>query len=225
LYETVLVPTLAMAEQDLLQGNLDDQRHASIQDGVRDLVDELGDRAKAEEAKAQAQATVDQAKGEVPNARAAGALQIAGRTRVGLPKGCTVNIVCLPANGTSDEIAAMMLGQLLELRGYCVVIASVTQLASEMVETVRNSKADVVCVSALPPAAITHARYLCKRLHGKLPEIEMVVGLWGTQRDLSRARERISIVRSVRISGNFSQAIDEIHQLAQPKIMAANGAP
>jgi predicted PurR-regulated permease PerM/methylmalonyl-CoA mutase cobalamin-binding subunit len=225
LYETVLVQALAMAEQDLLQGALDAQRHTQIQNGVRDLVDELGDRAKAAAVKADAQAAVEQARGEEAVARAPAVVQIVGSPRVGLPRGCSVNVVCLPANGASDEIAATMLGQLLEQRGYCVIIASVNQLASEMVETVRNSKADVVCVSALPPSAITHARYLCKRLHGTLPETEMVVGLWATERDLSRARERISVVRSVRIAGTFSEAMDQILQLAQPRIMMANGAP
>jgi predicted PurR-regulated permease PerM len=225
LYETVLVPTLAMSEQDLLQGNLDEKRHAAIQNGIRDLVEELSDLAKAAETKAQAQAAVDHAKGDDHTAPPERAMLIAGSTRIGLPKGCTVNIVCLPANGSSDEIAAMMLGQLLEMRGYCVVIASVTQLASEMVETVRNANADLVCVSALPPAAITHSRYLCKRLHGKLPEIEMVVGLWGTDKDLARARERISFVQSAQIAATFSQAIDQIMQLAQPKMLASTAAP
>jgi predicted PurR-regulated permease PerM/methanogenic corrinoid protein MtbC1 len=197
-YETVLVPALAMAEQDLHQGNLDEEQHLIIQRGIRDMVDELGDQMRATVAKTQDDSS----------------------TRVTLPKGCVVNVVCLPANDESDEIAGVMLSQLLELRGYCTKVVSVTQLASEMVETVQNSKADVVCISALPPAAVTHARYLCKRLHGKLPEMEMMVGLWTTEGDLARARERIAAVRSVQVASTFSVAIEQIHQMAQPKLMA-----
>jgi hypothetical protein len=91
-----------------------------------------------------------------------------------------------------------------------------------MMQTVEKSQADVVCISALPPAATTHARYLCKRLHGKLPEIEMMVGLWNSGGDLNRARERIGAVRSVQVAATFSQAIEQIHQMAQPKMMAVN---
>jgi len=174
-------------------------QHAQIQRGVRDMVDELGDQMRAAALKPNADPPV--------------------AARVMLPKGCAVNVVCLPANDESDEIAATMLGQLLELRGYCAVVVSVTQLASEMIETVQNAKADVVCISALPPAAVTHSRYLCKRLHGKLPEIEMLVGLWNSGTDLKRARERISAVRSVQVASTFTQAIEQINQMAQPKIM------
>jgi predicted PurR-regulated permease PerM len=198
-YETVLIPVLTMAEQDFHRGDIDEPQHEQIRQGIREMVDELGDQTRTKDEKADEKA-------DTPS-------------RVIVPKGCTVTVVCLPANDASDEIAAVMLGQLLEFRGYCPSIVSVTQLASEMVETVQNSKADVVCISALPPAAVTHARYLCKRLHGKLPEIEMSVGLWNSGTDLKRARERISTVRSVQVASTFSQAIEQIHQMAQPKIM------
>jgi hypothetical protein len=142
--------------------------------------------------------------------------------RVTLPKGVVVNVVCLPADAESDEIAALMLSHLLEIRGYRATVVSVTELASEMIDSVKNANADVVCISALPPAAVTHARYLCKRLHGKLPEIEMMVGLWNSGDDLKRARERIAAVRSVQVAPTFAQALEQIHQMAQPKIMAVN---
>jgi hypothetical protein len=199
-YETILLPALATAEQDLHQGNLDAEQHVTIQHGIRDIVDELGDKMRAAASDA---ADTDHN----------------GKARARLPKGCTVNVVCLPADDESDEIAGLMLGQLLELRGYCCTVASVSKLASEMVEMVAQARADVVCISALPPAAVTHSRYLCKRLHGKLPEMEMLVGLWKIDADLKRAKERIAAVRSVQVASTFSQALDLIHQMAQPKMM------
>ncbi len=201
-YETVIAPALRMAEQDLQQGNLDPQQHATLLQGFRELVDEIGDHQRAKAKKDEA--------AEQPS------------QRVMLPKGCEVNVVCLPANDESDEIAGMMLCQLLELRGYCTMLVSVTKLASEMVESVANAKADVVCISALPPAAVTHARYLVKRLQGKLPELEVAVGLWNSSGDLQRATERLAMVRPVQVAGSFSQAIDQIGQLSQPKLMQAS---
>ncbi len=143
LYDTVLIQTLSMVEQDVLQGNLNTERQSAIHEGVRSLVDELGDQARAAETKAEAQALVDEARGETPTQPV-----LVDPARIGLPKGCVLSVVCLPASRASDEIAATMLGQLLELRGYCVTIASVEKLASEMVETVKQSKPDIVCVSA-----------------------------------------------------------------------------
>ena len=77
-------------------------------------------------------------------------------------------------------------------------------------------------MNTLPPAS-EEKSLVCKRLHGKLPTIEMMVGLWNSGNDLTRASERIAAVRSVQVASNFSQAIDQIHQMAQPKIMAGNG--
>ena len=138
-----------------------------------------------------------------------------------VPPGCTVNVLCLPAHDEADEIVALMLVELLGLQGYCAHAISVTSLASEMVEAVEAKDADVVVVSAMPPAAVTHSRYLCKRLHARFPDISMVVGLWTAKGDLKRAKERVTCIGSVRMSTTLVQALDEVRQLAQPAILAA----
>ena len=56
----------------------------------------------------------------------------------------------------------------------------------------RRRKADVVCVSATPPGAMMHARYFCKQLRRRLPNVKLVVGLWNVPGDLSKARQRIA---------------------------------
>lgn len=225
LYDEVLAPVLALAELDRHHDNLDEDRHAAVLRGVRDIVDEWGDRQRAEQVRLAAEKTVEQAKGDRPldqgNGRAnptSSAPPPSGSSTT-VPQGCVVNIVTLPANDQADDIAAIMLTQLLEMRGYCASAVSVEQLAGEMLATVQKAKADVVCVSAMPPAAVTHARYLCKRLHGKLPDIDVVVGLWTVTGDLKQAKDRIACVHSVQMASSFRQAMDAIHQLIQPKLL------
>jgi len=60
-----------------------------------------------------------------------------------------------------------------------------------MIDLVEQRKADVVCVSATPPGAMMHARYLCKQLRRRLPKVKLIVGLWDVQGDLIKASERI----------------------------------
>jgi len=74
------------------------------------------------------------------------------------------------------EIAGRMLAHLLAVKGCVVEAASVTALASEMVDLVEHSNTDVVCISAMPPMAAAHARYLCKRLQGRFPDAYLIVG-------------------------------------------------
>ncbi len=206
LYDAVLLPALALAEGDAHQGGLTPDRRAAVHRGVADIVDEMGDRAKADAAKEAAKADVK-----------AGAKA----SRPHLPAGCLLNVACLPAHDESDALAATMLKQLLELRGYCVTVVSTTQLASEMVGTVDAANPDVVVVSALPPAAVTHARYLCKRLAGHAAAAETIVGLWTASGDLERARDRIACDRSVHLAGGLRKAIDQLHEIVQPKLINA----
>lgn len=146
------------------------------------------------------------------------------RPAVDVPKHCSVNVVILPAHDEADDISGRMLAQLLAFRGYCASPVSVTKLASEMVETVDADGAHVVVVSAMPPAAVAHSRYLCKRLHGRFPDIKMVVGLWTMKGDLTKAKDRVTCEGAVQVSSTFRDALQQIGQLAQPVILAADQA-
>jgi hypothetical protein len=109
----------------------------------------------------------------------------------------SVSILSLPARSEADEIAAMMLAQVLETKGCVVQALPVTSLASEMVEVVERRKADVVCISATPPGAMMHARYLCKQIRRRCPKVKLVVGLWAFQGDVNKAKERIGCAATV----------------------------
>jgi methylmalonyl-CoA mutase cobalamin-binding subunit len=113
----------------------------------------------------------------------------------------------------------MMLAQVLEMTGCLVQAVSVTALVSEMVDLVEQRKADVVCISAMPPAAATHARYLCKRLRGRFPEAQLIVGLWNVQGDLNKAKERIGCGAATHVVGTLADAQKQIRLLIQPLLL------
>jgi len=104
----------------------------------------------------------------------------------------------------------------LDKRGCLVQAVSVTSLAGEMVDLVGECTADVVCLSATPPAAVMHARYLCKRLRAQLPEANLVVGLWDAQGDLNKARERIGC--GALVVATLADAQEQIRLLTQPRL-------
>lgn len=264
-YDDVLLPALAMAEQDRHKGKIDEERETFINQSMRDMIDELGDAARVlaeqragADVKEAAAATVALAKGQagepspaVPapaagpggNGKANGngkhgtkpLVQVSGAATVGdnlpaadakiaserpmLPKGCTVNVVCLPARDEGDDIANAMLVQLLALRGYCAYGIPVAALASEMVEAVDKHQAHVVVVSALPPGAVSYSRYLCKRLHARYPEMLMAVGLWTLKGDLKKAKERITCAAAVQVATRLGPMLDDIHQMVQQIIV------
>ncbi|MEO6434381.1 MAG: AI-2E family transporter [Tepidisphaeraceae bacterium] len=214
MYDTVLLPAVALAEIDRHNGRLDDQRQAMIRQSTRALIDELGDEFRLRFARTGATTA------EVPSdAKAEASAPATPARRVPLDKQCAINALILPSHDEADEIVALMLAQLLEFNNYCGHAGSIHTLAGEMTEMVHSKQADIVCVSALPPSAVTHARYLCKRLHQKHPELKMVVGLWTIKGDLARARERISCSDSVQLVTTLAGALDQIVEQTKANVV------
>ena len=94
---------------------------------------------------------------------------------------------------------------------------SVTYLASEMVDLVEQRKADVVCVSATPPGAMMHARYLCKQIRRRFPKVKLVVGLWDIEGDLIKASERIGCGATV--VATLADAQEQIRLMIQQQLL------
>jgi predicted PurR-regulated permease PerM len=202
-YDTVLIPALAMTETHWQRGEINDERHKLIFQSLKDTVDELGEREKEIHAKEAAE-EVKESDGDSSSLVS---------TNVS-----TLCILCLPARDEADEIAGTMLAQLSATRGCVVEAVSVTSLASEMVDLIEKRKADVVCISAMPPAAAAHARYLCKRLQGRFPDAHLIVGLWNAKTDLAKMRERIGCGATTHLVGTLSAAQEKIHGLLQPLV-------
>jgi predicted PurR-regulated permease PerM len=206
LYDNVLVPALAMTQTHWQRGEINDDRHKFIFQSLKETVEELGERQQEAQAKKDAE-TQKEANGD---------LHIVPST-----SSSSLCVLCLPARDEADEIAAMMLAQLLATRGCTIEAVSVSALASEMVDLVEQQHADVVCISAMPPTASAHARYLCKRLQGRFPDAHLIVGLWNATGDLNKAKERIGCGATTHVVGKLATAQDKIHGLLEPLLVRA----
>ena len=171
-YDTLVIPALALAETDWHRGQLDEARHKFILQNLKEMIHE---------------------RDEDPPETPAGEGD-AKEAIVGIEGGKRPQILCLPARDEADEIAAMMLAQLLATRSTgcpgesLVQSVSFTSTASEVIELLQRRTPDVVCISATPPAAVMHARHLCKLVRGRFPRVPVVVGLWDAQGDLSKRK-------------------------------------
>jgi predicted PurR-regulated permease PerM len=211
-YDEVMIPALGMAEKDRHTGKLNAEQEGFIRQAMRDLIEELGEAQKTADAVA-ALAGVDE-KAENP----------ARVVSPSISKESSVMVLCLPAHDEADEIVGLMLAQLLELKGQRAIAISQVSLAGEMLELIEVHQAGAVCISALPPAALTHARYLCKRLRVKFPELPTVVGLWTSKADPKKSLERLLCDSAVNLVTSVGAAIAEIHQLIQPLLVARGSA-
>ena len=201
-YDTVLIPALALAETHWQLGELNEGKHKFIMESLKELIQDRGDRQQ------EMQATEDAATPQTVDGDS---------SRVDTINSSRPSILCLPARSQADEIASMMLAQVLEGAGCRVQAVSVTSLADEMVKLVDQcTVADVVCLSATPPAAVMHARYLCKRLRDRLSDVRLVVGLWDSQVDLNKARVRIGC--GALVVTTLAEAQEQIDLLLTPQL-------
>jgi len=202
-YDNVLIPVLNMAERDRHHGVLDPTREKHVYQSIRDLIENLGEQRK-QEAIAVAKSELAAANGEERHGEGPARLD-ATPTSNGFPKKC---IVCLPARDEADEIAALMLAQLLEIEGSCAEVISTESLAAEVIEQIEQRSPESVCISAMPPLAVMHSRYLCKRLATRFQGLRVVVGLWHTT-NIDRARERIRTCGTERVVSTLMQAVEQ----------------
>lgn len=194
-YETVVLPAIVMAEQDRHNDQLDEATDKFIIQNTKEFVEELYETAN--------QHNLDQHSSEDMRPR-----QEAGGAHAHEDRG-DLHAVCVPARDEADEIVALMLAQILQRGGHHVdAIASGT--TSDMLADVSRLNPDIVCISALPPFAISHARLLYNRLRTQAPQLKIILGLWNFTGDLRVVVSRMGMTEEGSILTSFSQVAQAI---------------
>lgn len=73
----------------------------------------------------------------------------------------------------------IMFRQLLDPARYEVELTRAQMVASELVALVARTGPALVCIGAVPPGGLAQARYRCKLLRARFPDLKIVVGRWG----------------------------------------------
>jgi hypothetical protein len=84
-----------------------------------------------------------------------------------------------------------MLRQLLDPAKWVVDVAAVETLTADLVAQVAERAPALVCIGALPPGGLAHARYLCKKLRARFPEVKIIVGRWGLSSSVEANRDQL----------------------------------
>jgi len=179
LYDSVLIPALSLAEQDRHQNRLEDANEKFISQSTRELIDELCEPS-----------------GNDADVALEGRDAIRMQASASARAESSQRILCLPARDEADEIVGTMLAQVLERAGHharCLPLCT----PAEMLVQLRQERPDLVCISALPPFAITHVRSLYAKLHEVEPDLKITVGLWHFAGDLTNASRRLGLASGI----------------------------
>jgi hypothetical protein len=154
--DELIVPALQQARRDRERGELTEADEAFVFEAVRLVLHEVTQRERV-----LADAAAKAMRAEPP--------RVEKKARA----------LFWPARDEMDHLSLEMLRQMLDPRHWDVEVVSDAALTGEMLDRLAESPPDLVCVGALPPGGVNHARYLCKRLRGRFPELKILAGRWG----------------------------------------------
>jgi predicted PurR-regulated permease PerM len=187
LYDDVLIPALSAAKRDRELETLTDEDMQFIIHATRAIVDDLGMRQ--------------------PQPLTSSLI-----TPAATP---SPHILGCPAHDAADELALLMLQQLLGATQYTMSIVSAEMLTAEVVSTVDQLHIRLICIAALPPGAVTPTRYLCKRLRARFPDCKIVVGRWGLREDGDKPQVFLREAGADEVGTTLHETQNQVRHLSQ----------
>jgi predicted PurR-regulated permease PerM len=191
LYSSVVIPALSLAEQDRHRSKLDEDTQNFIYQSTREFIEELGDTSTESKLNAVAdQDSPQSSPGELEHARG-------------------LDVFCIPARDTADDVVALILCQLLERQG-CRTQSIPIGMTAEMLSQVMDAKPALVCISALPPFALDHARALYNKLRLQSPELQIVICLWHFEGDAQKMAARFKLAPGDKFFTTLRQVLQDV---------------
>jgi predicted PurR-regulated permease PerM len=189
LYDQVFIPALSRAKNDRRHGQLSERDEQAVYDGTRTILEDLADHRENGE----------------PTDQNSGLKAVAPKQLVAT--------LGFPADGKADEVALLLFQKILDTQRYQMEVISADMLASEMVSLVEEKQPRFVCIGAITPGGLARARYLCKRLRDRFPEVKILVGRWGASDSVGSARTSLSSAGADRVAATLLEARDQLAQL------------
>jgi hypothetical protein len=169
-YDDFLVPALNYTKRDRERDDLAESDEQFILQAIREILEDLGERREAA-------------------AQAEEAIHAEGQDNVSAP--IPVRVLACPARDQADRLALEMLRQLLDPAKWVLEATAVETLTADLVNQAAEHAPALICIGALPPGGLAHARYLCKKLRARFPQVKIVVGRWGLTGNVEANREQL----------------------------------
>jgi predicted PurR-regulated permease PerM len=182
LYDSVVIPVLSLAEEDRHKGALSDVRWKFSLLCIGELLARLSDYQPDKPA--------------LPANRDSADKEIA--------------IVCTYASGEANELAAVMLTQLLERAGYHSLMLTADAVSEYILRGLAAENDAVVFVCALPPFAFSESRKLCQRIREYLAGNRIAVALWSSREDTDEMQARFGPARPDVVVTTLAQSVLQV---------------
>jgi hypothetical protein len=189
-YDEVLLPALSYAKADVTKGNISRREYHFVLSSSREILTG-GDFYPS---------------GVGTSRQDVAASEMGGAARI--------RIVSCAVQDEADEIALLMLRQLLDPARYEIEVISSHSLASEIERVVVSQKAPpLICIAAVSPGGLAQARYLCKRLRALSSDVKIVVGRWGSVGEMKETLQTLTSAGADQVAASLRETRDQIGNL------------
>jgi hypothetical protein len=176
-YDQIALKGLELVQSDLSRGSLEAARAERIADAVGELIDDLADEEDGCPAGADSPETA--ADGSAPAASPASP-QV---TSAGTP------VLCIGARAGLDQVAAVMLAQLLGRHGIVAQTEDADALAPRPLRPHEAVNVTAVCLSYLGTTASGYGRYAVRRARRRFPSATILLCCWTSDADHADLRQ------------------------------------
>lgn len=192
-YDEVAIKGLQLAANDVVRGSVTAVQLARIEATTNDLVDVLDgyeDREPATHAGDEnwgvvgpmAPSAVDEAQAQPPSPRSVAPAAMEENASSQPPLAASNRVLCIPGRGPLDPLATTLLLQLLGKHGFTSRALPHEAASRASIDSLDADDVGIVCIFYLQIDGIpSHLRYLVRRIHARLPNVSIVVGLWAPE--------------------------------------------
>jgi hypothetical protein len=189
IYDEIMIPALSYAKRDLLRGTLTESEQQLVFQTMREiLVDLEADNAHGERGADNQPATSTS------------------------PVKAKLTILGYPARDEADEIALVMIKQLLEKTEVAIEVLGDEALTSEILARIAEIRPPMLCIASIAPDGSRRIRALCKRVRMQFPEIKISVGRLSAS-DATNSDDLLA-AGADKISNSLTQWRDQVVQLS-----------
>jgi predicted PurR-regulated permease PerM len=192
LYDSVILPALAHAEQDRLRGSLDRATVEEIAEDTIGVIDELEEEQDL---------LSDQA---------------ADETAADAPK--PISVLCIGARNGLDEAAAAMLAHLLSRRGAGAKTMPRAAISGRNLASLERQGIALVCLSYVNPGATQHAQRTIRRLRQHFGKgVRVMLCMWTAAPSADTPQELLQATGADLVVTSLRQALRQIEEEGGPE--------
>ena len=176
-YDTVVLPGLLLAQEDVAGERLPIERQERIRDATEEVIEDLDEEEAPEDKggtpwrdRLLGRGAEDQDREHDP----APPLPAPAWQRDGA-------VLCIGGRGPLDDCAALMLAQILNHRGIGARSERHTALSKSAIATLDVANTRLICLSCLDGSSSAYLRFALRRLRRHAPGAKILIGAWWRQ--------------------------------------------